>query len=142
MSTQTEKLDRCYLVYATAPNEMRPRETNRAFNDYIADIRRGLVLSHDHFLGKRGGYAVFYVRTAEELARLNDPAPLSGWHLAIHPLTFALSPSGFRAQIDFTLRTYRRTSLQELEAHELPQRRHWWRRTRRDELPEGDREEG
>jgi hypothetical protein len=66
--------------------------------------------------------------TAEELARLHEPAPLDDWELAVHPLTFSLAPSGFRAQIDFTLDTYRGTTLAKVEAGEQPRRRDWWRR--------------
>ena len=123
-----EKLERCYLVYALAPPGLRPREANIAFNDYSADDRRGLVLCHDHFVGDRGGFAVFYVAAPEELARLHEPAPLDDWELAVHPLTFSLAPSGFRAQIDFTLDTSRGTTLAKVEAGEQPRRPDWWRR--------------
>jgi hypothetical protein len=126
--TGAEKLDRCYVVYALAPSGLRPRGANDAFNEFIADPSRGLVVWHDHFIGDQGGVAVFHVTAADELARLRDRAPLAGWAVAVHPLTFSVAPSGFRAQIDFTLRTYRGTTLEEVEAHETPERRHWWRR--------------
>ena len=133
MSEPGAKLERCYLVYALAPDELRPREANAAFNDWIADHGRGLVLCHDHFLGVRGGFAVFYIASEDEFARLHDPGPLNAWRVAIHPLVFSQAPSGFRAQIEFTLRTYRGTTLAEVEARETPARRNWWRRRPHDE---------
>jgi hypothetical protein len=128
--TGGEKLDRCYVVHALAPSGLRPREANDAFNEFIADPRRGLVVWHDHFIGEQGGVAVFHIAAADELARLRESGPLEGWAVDVRPLTFSLAPSGFRAQIDFTLRTYRGTTLEEVEAHETPERRHWWRRER------------
>jgi hypothetical protein len=125
-----ERLERCYLLYAVAPPQLSARQANATFNDYIADPARGLVLFHDHFIGEHGGFAVFYVADAGELARLSEEGPLVGWERAIHPLVFSLAPSGFRAQIDFTLRTYRATTLDQAEAHEVPKRRDWWRRSR------------
>jgi hypothetical protein len=128
---RADKLGRCYVVYALAPRELGPRDANAAFNEFIADPRRGLVLWHDHFVGERGGVAIFHVADADELARLRALGPLHDWAVAVHPLTFSLAPSGFRAQIDFTLRTYRGTTLSEVEAREVPERRHWWRRRER-----------
>jgi hypothetical protein len=130
-----DKLGRCYVVYALAPPELRPRDANDAFNEFIADPRRGLVLWHDHFVGDHGGVAVFHVAAADELARLRERGPLAGWAVAVQPLTFSLAPSGFRAQIDFTLRAYRGTTLAEVEAREVPERRHWWRRRERTSGP-------
>jgi hypothetical protein len=134
VNERAEKVDRCYLVYAIAPPGLSPREANEAFNEFIADHGRGLVLSHDHFAGDRGGFAVFYIATEGEAVRAREPGPLEGWQLAIHPLVFSLAPSGFRAQIDFTLRTYRGTTFDEVVASEVPRRRHWWRRRRDDAL--------
>ena len=76
--TGAEKLDRCYVVYALAPSGLRPRGANDAFNEFIADPSRGLVVWHDHFIGDQGGVAVFHVTAADELARLRDRAPLAG----------------------------------------------------------------
>jgi hypothetical protein len=119
---------RCFLVYALAPTRMTARDANERVNDYLADHRRGLSVWHDHFVGTRGGVVVFDVRTEEELAMLDDPGPLAGWQLSIHPLTFALSAVGFAAQISFTLENYRGVGLDELAAAEPDDPRFWWRR--------------
>lgn len=122
---------RCHLVYALAPSGIGARDANDRFNEYIEDRARGLVVSHDHFVGKpHGGYAVFDVRTDEELARLDDSGPLEGWQLTHHPLTFSLTAVGFAAQLDFTLEAYRDTSLEQLAAAEEPDKRFWWQRRR------------
>lgn len=122
--------ERCYLVYALAPEGIRAGEADDLFNDYIGERDRGLCVYHDHFIGRHGGVAVFAVRTDDELARLQDPGPIEGWKIATHPLTFSLTPVGFAAQVDFTLRTYRDTTLEELAEAEQPERRHWWVRRR------------
>jgi hypothetical protein len=119
---------RCYAVYALAPDGMRARAANDALNEYIADPRRGLPVFHDHFTRKpHGGFAVFYVASGEELALLEDPGPLEGWQLSVHPLVFALAPLGFLAQTEFTLEAYGKTTLDELHAAEEPDPRYWWR---------------
>jgi hypothetical protein len=128
MTGREAKLDRCYLVYALAAPDLRAGDANTAFNEYIDDPARGLVLFHDHFVGERGGVAVFYVEDDAELARLDEEGPLRGWRRAIHPLVFSGAPSGFHAQIDFTLRTYRATTLEEAEAREQPSARDCRRR--------------
>ena len=119
---------RCFLVYALAPKRMTAREANERVNDYLADGRRGLCVWHDHFVGAHGGAVVFDVQSEEELAMLDDPGPLAGWDIAVHPLTFALSAVGFAAQISFTLENYRGVSLDELAATEPDDPRFWWRR--------------
>lgn len=121
---------RCYLVYALAPEGVGAREANDRLNEYIGDSSRGVVVYHDHFIGRHGGVAVFDVRTDAELDRLGDPGPLAGWRLESYPLTFSLTAVGFAAQVDFTLRAYRETTLDELRAAEQPEKRHWWRRER------------
>ena len=118
--------DRCYLVYALAPESVTARQANELLNEYVGDRTRGVPVFHDHFVGRHGGVAVFHVRSEEEQARLDDPGPLAGWRLEIHPLTFALSPVGFAAQTDFTLDAYGGTSLDELSAEERPDPRYWW----------------
>lgn len=45
--------DRCYLVYAIAPEGVTARAANELLNDYIEDRRRGFVIFHDHFTGSR-----------------------------------------------------------------------------------------
>lgn len=125
-----ENRARCFLVYALAPEGVSARQANEQLNEYIGDRERGLIVSHDHFIGRHGGFAVFEVRTESEEAKLADPGPLAGWEITTHPLTFSLTAVGFVAQADFTLRNYGGTSLDELEAAEQPEKRFWWRRHR------------
>jgi hypothetical protein len=117
---------RCYLVYALAPEGIRAAEANRLLNEYIGDERRGLVVYHDHFIGRHGGVAVFEISSDEERGRLDDPGELEGWSIAIHPLVFSLTAVGFAAQTAFTLDRYRGTSLEQLEAAEASSKRRWW----------------
>ena len=121
---------RCYLVYALAPASTTAREANDKLNEYVADARRGLAVWHDHFIGTHGGAVVLDVRTDEERALLEEPGPLSGWELAVHPLTFSLSAVGFSAQTSFTLEQYRGVSLDRLAASEPADPRFWWQRER------------
>ena len=119
---------RCYLVYALAPDGTSAREANDRLNEYVADARRGLAVWHDHFIGRHGGAAVLDVHSDEEEALLDEPGPLAGWHLTVHPLTFSLSALGFSAQTSFTLEQYRGVSLDELAVSEPDDPRFWWRR--------------
>jgi hypothetical protein len=119
---------RCFLVYALAPAGTSAREANDLLNEYVADARRGLAVWHDHFIGTHGGAVVLDVGSEEEEALLDDPGPLAGWGLSIHPLTFSLSAVGFSAQTSFTLEQYRGVSLEELDAREPDDPRFWWRR--------------
>jgi hypothetical protein len=117
---------RCFLVYALAPAGTTAREANDRLNAYVADSRRGLSVWHDHFIGAHGGAVVLDVRSEQESALLNDPGPLAGWDLAVHPLTFSLSSVGFAAQTSFTLERYRGVSLEDLAAGEADDPRFWW----------------
>ncbi len=119
---------RCFFVYALAPEGTTAREANERLNEYVADRRRGLAVWHDHFVGAHGGAVVLDVRSGEEQALLDDPGPLSGWELSVHPLTFSLSAVGFVAQTSFTLERYRGVSLDELAAAEVDDPRFWWQR--------------
>jgi hypothetical protein len=119
---------RCYLVYALAPSGMPARETNDLLNEYVGDHRRGLSVWHDHFVGAHGGVVVFDVRSDEEAALLDDPGPLAGWELTVHPLTFSLSAVGFAAQARFTLERYRDVSLEQVAADEPEDPRFWWQK--------------
>jgi hypothetical protein len=124
--------DRCYLVYARAPEGTSAHAANELLNEYISDHGRGVVAFHDHFVGRpHGGIAVFHVRTEDELAALEDPGPLAGWNLAVHPLTFSLTPVGFAAQTELTLEEYRGKSFEELRAAEAMDKRYWWQRRKR-----------
>jgi hypothetical protein len=118
---------RCVLVYALAPVGMTAREANDRLNEYVADLRRGLSVWHDHFIGAHGGTVVFDVGSEEEHALLDEPGPLTGWELSVHPLTFSLSAVGFAAQTSFTLERYRGVSLGELAAAEPDDPRFWWK---------------
>ena len=122
---------RCVLVYALAPEGTTAREANDRLNEYVADRRRGLAVWHDHFVGVHGGAIVLDVRSEEEQALLDDPGPLAGWQVSVHPLTFSLSAVGFAAQTSFTLEGYRDTSLDELAAIEPADPRFWWQRRNR-----------
>jgi hypothetical protein len=122
-------MDRCWLVYAIAPDGMSARAANDALNEYISDAGRGIPVVHDHFTGKpHGGFAVLFPRDDAELARLDDPGPLEGWEVHHHPLVFALTPVGFDAQLGFTLEQYGETSLDALRAVEPEDPRYWWQR--------------
>jgi hypothetical protein len=118
--------ERCYLVYALAPDGVSAREANERLNEYVGDRTRGIPAYHDHFIGRHGGVAVFHVRGEEEEARLQDPGPLSGWQLDVHPLTFSLTAVGLAAQVDFTLEAYGGTTRAELAAVEEHDPRFWW----------------
>jgi hypothetical protein len=120
--------ERCVLVYALAPEGTTAREANDRLNDYVADRQRGLAVWHDHFVGVHGGTVVLDVRSKEEQELLEDPGPLAGWRLSIHPLTFSLSAVGFAAQTSFTLERYREVTLDELAASEPADPCFWWQR--------------
>jgi hypothetical protein len=99
---------RCFLVYALAPANVSPADANRRFNAYIADRSLPLVVFHDHFIGRRGGVAMFYAETdAERAALQRSPDLLEGWQVDVQPLIFSHSPAAFDEQIAFTLYQYR-----------------------------------
>ena len=119
---------RCVLVHVLAPEGTTARQANDRLNEYVADRRRGLAVWHDHFVGVHGGAVVLDVRSDEERDLLDDPGPLAGWQLSVHPLTFSLSAVGFAAQTSFTLERYRDVSLDQLASSEPPDPRFWWQR--------------
>jgi hypothetical protein len=122
---------RCYLVYALAPGGVAARDANDLLNEYVADRRRGVIVFHDHFTGKpHGGVAVWDVQNDEELALLEEPGPLAGWDVRVHPLTFALAATGFDAQMRFTLEQYGGTTMEQLREEEQDDERFWWRERR------------
>lgn len=98
---------RCVLVYATAPAGLSARDTNTVFNAFVADRSLPLVLFHDHFLGERGGVAVFYVTSEEERDSLQASTVLNGWKVDLRPLIYSFSPSAFDEQIAYTMQAYR-----------------------------------
>jgi hypothetical protein len=120
---------RCYLVYALAPDGTTAREANDRLNEYISDRQRGFVVFHDHFTGKpHGGVAVFDVRDSEAYELLEDHGPLEGWQVSVHALTFALAATGFAAQMELTAEGYGGKTLEQLRGDEPDDERFWWRR--------------
>ncbi len=105
---------RCYLVYALAPEAVPMGDADRVFNDFIAQPGYGLVLYHDHFIDCTGGCAIFWTENEDQYHALTGAAELTGWRVAVHPLTFSDSGSGFLAQIEFTLKHYRGMSVENL----------------------------
>lgn len=110
----------CFLVYTLAPEHLSAAEANRLFNTYVADVKRGLSLFHDHFIGQRGGVAIFFVETEEERKALEDLAELADWQMNIHPLIFSYSPAAFDEQITFTLKSYRNKDWETLQRDKRP----------------------
>ena len=90
---------RCFLVYALAPSHLPAREANRAFNEFIADPSLPLPVFHDHFIGRPGGIAVFFVEGASQRDALLGTRHLSGWDLDIRPLIFSYSPAAFESKL-------------------------------------------
>jgi hypothetical protein len=120
---------RCYLVYAVAPDAVSAREANDRLNEYISDRQRGFVVFHDHFTGKpHGGFAVFDVRDPKAHELLRDQGPLAGWDVAVHALTFSLAATGFAAQMELTAEGYGGKTLEALRREEPEDERFWWRR--------------
>jgi hypothetical protein len=112
---------RCFLVYALAPQGVSPAEANRQFNAYVGERSLPLVVFHDHFIGQRGGIALFYAETAterESLWRSSDL--LKEWRVEIHPLIFSHSPAAFDEQIAFTLSQYRGENWERLQRERRP----------------------
>lgn len=118
---------RCYVVYAVAPQGVTAREANELVNEYVEDRRRGFVIFHDHFTGKpHGGFAVFDVRDQEAFDLMDDHGPLSGWEVSTHALTFSLAATGFAAQMALTAETYGGKGLDQLREEEPDDPRFWW----------------
>ncbi|HEX5136739.1 MAG TPA: hypothetical protein VFY93_07195 [Planctomycetota bacterium] len=107
---------RCWVVSGYAPEGTTMAEANDQWNAYVADVRRGPLLFHDHFADARGGIAVFAPETPEELAAIRDKGPLTAWDLRIHPLIFAEGANGFLFQMDYTMIAYRKRKLADLYA--------------------------
>mgnify|MGYP003436684580 CR=1 FL=1 len=120
MSISKIQKPRCFLVYALAPESLSAAEANRLFNAYVADAKRGLSLFHDHFIGRRGGMAVFFVETEKEREALEDLAELADWQVNIHPLIFSYNPAAFDEQIAFTLKSYRNADWETLQQDKRP----------------------
>jgi hypothetical protein len=120
---------RCYLVYAIAPEGVAARQANELLNAYVEDRRRGFAVFHDHFTGKpHGGLAVFDIRDQEAYDLLSQPGPLDGWELSTHALTFSMAATGFAAQMNLTAEEYGGKTLSERRAEEGEDERYWWLR--------------
>ncbi len=114
------KKPRCFLVYALAPEHILPSEANRLFNEFVSDRSLPLVIFHDHFIGKRGGVAVFFAETEAERGALENSSHLKNWSIEIQPLIFSYSPAAFDEQIAYTLSAYRDTEWEALKKIERP----------------------
>jgi hypothetical protein len=111
---------RCFLVYALAPEETAAAQANRQFNDFVADMDLPLALYHDHFIGRPGGLAIFYVETVEQRDALLDGDHLPGWEVDMRPLIFSRSPAALDEQIAFTLKAYRGQDWEQLQRQARP----------------------
>ena len=114
------KKPRCFLVYALAPDDILPSDANRLFNEFVSDRSLPLVIFHDHFIGKRGGVAVFFAESEEERGALENSSHLKDWNIEIQPLIFSYSPAAFDEQIAYTLSAYRDTEWEALKKIERP----------------------
>ncbi|PLR75286.1 hypothetical protein CU633_21935 [Bacillus sp. V3-13] len=103
---------RCYLVVAKAPEDVKLREANALFNDYIADQKRGQIVFHDHFVGEPGGVAFFDVQSEQQKAALQDDLP--EWDIEIHPLILSRTAAGLVYQLDYTSTEYANVPLSDL----------------------------
>ncbi len=108
------------LVYAVAPEGLSARDVNATFNELVADRSLPLVLFHDHFLGVRGGVAVFYVTSQDERELLESSTVLAGWKVDFRPLIFSFSPSAFDEQIAYTMQAYREADWTALQQEKRP----------------------
>lgn len=111
---------RCFLVYALAPKNLPAADANRIFNEFIGDRDLPLVIYHDHFIGQRGGVAIFYVDGPEARDALLNQKHLEGWQADIQPLVFSYSPSAFDEQTAFTLKAYRGLDWEDLQKEQRP----------------------
>ena len=111
---------RCFLVYALAPDGLAAAEANRIFNEFVADRSLPLAIYHDHFIGRPGGVALFYVEGAQERDALYGQRHLAGWQVDVRPLIFSFSPAAFDEQIAFTLKQYRGADWEELQKEKRP----------------------
>ena len=111
---------RCFLVYALAPANLTAADAKRIVNEFIGDRKLPLAIYHDHFIGRPGGVAIFFVDTAEERDALFNQTLLAGWRVEMQPLIFSYSPSAFDEQIAFTLKAYNGVNWEELQKEKRP----------------------
>jgi hypothetical protein len=108
-------------VYALAPQDLSASEANRIFNEFIGDLSLPLAVFQDHFIGEKGGVAVFFLDNPEDHADLSNSAWLDGWRVEVRPLIFSRSPAAFDEQIAFTLNAYRNSNWEKLQREQRPQ---------------------
>lgn len=108
----------CHLVYALAPEGVSRTVADNLFNDYVAQVERGVVVHHDHFIDRAGAMAVFEIANDAQMQMLKVPGPLAGWQITSHPLLFAPDGATFFMQADSTLRHFRDTRLDQNAAEE------------------------
>ena len=114
------KKPRCFLVYALAPSDLTASEANHLFNAFIARPGLPLAIYHDHFIGRPGGLAIFFVETTTERDALLAEEFLEGWQMEVQPLIFSYSPAAFDEQIAFTLKAYRGIDWERLQKEQRP----------------------
>ena len=109
-------------MYALAPQKLSPGTANQTLNAICADHELPLVLYHDHFIGWAGGIILFFAETAAEREVLQQGIKpyLADWEYDLHPLIFSYNPAAFDEQIAYTLRAYRDTDWELLQAEKRP----------------------
>ncbi len=111
---------RCFLVHTLAPEGLSAAQANRDFNAFVANRDLPLALFHDHFIGRAGGVALFYIASPAERDALLEQEQLRDWQVEIHPLIFSRSPAAFDEQIAFTLKAYRDQNWDQLQMEDRP----------------------
>ena len=111
---------RCVLVYAIAPDGIKPPEANQAINAMAADPNLPLILWHDHFLGRLGGVLLFFVENEVERDKLKNTDHLTGWHVELRPLIFSFNPAAFDEQIAYTMKAYRGQEWETIQKEKRP----------------------
>ena len=76
------------------------RDANDAINTFVANREVGMLLFHDHYGDRPGGFGIFSVETDAELAALREDGALEGRSVRRHPLIFADGQSAARPSID------------------------------------------
>lgn len=99
---------------------MPAAEANRIFNEFVGNRKLPLALFHDHFIGRAGGVAIFFVENPEQRDLLLDTDHLPDWGVEMHPLIFSRNPAAFDEQIAFTLKAYRDQDWENLQTEERP----------------------
>ena len=120
MAAHKTKKPRCFLLNAFAPESVTAVEANERFNLFIADRTLPLALFHDHFIGRPGGIAIFFVESPAGQEALTNSKILNGWRVDLLPLIFSYSPAAFDEQINYTLKAYRDADWEALQKEKRP----------------------